>query len=96
MMNTELIKKIRREAIIKWVANHGITVHKFGHEPEDIESLEIFTEYIVKECINKIETYHIPVGNSPAGEMAGEMACEMAYHALRNIVDDIKEHFGME
>jgi len=53
---------------------------------------EKFAELIVRECINKIETYCIPVGNSAAGEMA----CEWTYAALKEIRDDIKEHFGVE
>ena len=53
---------------------------------------EKFAELIVEECINKIETYRIPVGNSAAGEMA----CEWTYDALKEIRDDIKEHFGVE
>ena len=48
-----------------------------------------FAELIVAECINKIETYQIPVGNSAAGEMA----CRMTYYALKEIRDEIKEHF---
>ena len=51
-----------------------------------------FAELIVKECIDKIETYRIPVGNSAAGEMA----CEWTYDALKEIRDEIKEHFGVE
>mgnify|MGYP006287537045 CR=1 FL=1 len=51
-----------------------------------------FAELIVQECIDKIETYRIPVGNSAAGEMA----CEWTYDALKEIRDDIKEHFGVE
>ena len=51
-----------------------------------------FAELIVKECINKIETYRIPVGNSAAGEMA----CEWTYDALKEIRDEIREHFGVE
>lgn len=46
----------------------------------------------VKECIDKIETYRIPVGNSAAGELA----CEWTYDALESIRDDIKERFGVE
>jgi hypothetical protein len=53
---------------------------------------EKFAELIVKECIDKIETYRIPVGNSAAGEMA----CEWTYDALKEIRDEIKEHFGVE
>ena len=51
-----------------------------------------FAELIVRECINKIETYRIPVGNSAAGEMA----CEWTYDALKEIRDEIKEHFGVK
>jgi hypothetical protein len=51
-----------------------------------------FAELIVRECIDKIETHQIPVGNSAAGEMA----CEWTYTALKEIRDEIKEHFGVE
>ncbi len=54
--------------------------------------LEKFAELIVQECIDKIETHQIPVGNSAAGEMA----CEWTYAALKEIRDEIKEHFGVE
>ena len=53
---------------------------------------EKFAELIVRECIDKIETHRIPVGNSAAGEMA----CEWTYTALKEIRDEIKEHFGVE
>lgn len=53
---------------------------------------ERFAEKIVQECIDKIETHRIPVGNSAAGEMA----CEWTYDALKQVRDDIKEHFGVE
>ena len=53
---------------------------------------EKFAELIVQECINKIETYRIPVGNSAAGEMA----CEWTYDALKEIRNEIKEHFGFK
>ena len=61
-----------------------------NYTPE--EYLEKFAELIVRECIDKIETHRIPVGNSAAGEMA----CEMTYSALMEIRDEIKEHFGVE
>ena len=51
-----------------------------------------FAELIVEECVDKIETYRIPVGNSAAGELA----CEWTYDALKEIRDDIKEHFGVD
>jgi hypothetical protein len=53
---------------------------------------EKFAELIVWECIDKIETHCIPVGNSAAGKMA----CEMTYAALKEIRDEIKEHFGVD
>ena len=53
---------------------------------------EKFAELIVRECIDKIETHRIPVGNSAEGEMA----CEWTYAALKEIRDEIKEHFGVE
>ena len=52
---------------------------------------ERFAELIVRECVDKIETYRIPVGNSAAGEMA----CEWTYSALKEVRDEIKEHFGV-
>ena len=51
-----------------------------------------FAELIVQECIDKIETYNIPVGNSAAGVLA----LEWTYVALKEIRDDIKETFGVE
>ena len=53
---------------------------------------EMFANLIIKECINKIETYQISVGNSAAGEMA----CDWTYDALKEIRDDIKETFGLK
>ena len=54
--------------------------------------MEKLVELVVLECIDKIETYHIPVGNS----RSGELACEWTYAALKEIRDDIKETFGIE
>jgi hypothetical protein len=48
-----------------------------------------FAELIAQECIDTIETYRIPVGNSASGELA----CEWTYAALKEIRDDIKESF---
>jgi hypothetical protein len=56
------------------------------------EFIERFARLIVKECIEKIETHRIPVGNSAAGEMA----CEWTYEALKQVRDEIKDHFGVE
>ena len=59
---------------------------------ELIFSKEKFAELIVRECLDKIETHRIPVGNSAAGEMA----CEWTYEALTEVRDEIKKHFGVE
>jgi len=58
----------------------------------DKDIFEKFAYTIIQECIDKIETYRIPVGNSAAGEMA----CEWTYDALKEIRDDIKQEFGIE
>ena len=62
-----------------------------NHHSKFDTRIEKFAELIVRECIDKIETHRIPVGNSAAGEMA----CEMTYSALKEIRDEIKEHFGV-
>jgi hypothetical protein len=54
--------------------------------------VEQFAELVIQECIDQIESYQIPVGNSPAGELASEWT----YDALSTISDNIKEHFGVE
>ena len=61
-------------------------------DTEMVFNKEKFAELLIKECLDKIETYRIPCGNSPAGEMA----CEWTYDALKSIRDDIKETFGIE
>jgi hypothetical protein len=79
---------------IKSISEHtGLAVYGLGLDREKFErALTRYTDSVVKECINKIETYQIPVGNSAAGEMA----CEWTYDALKEIRDEIKEHFGVE
>ena len=62
-----------------------------NHHSKFDTRIEKFAELIVRECIDKIETYRIPVGNSAAGEMA----CEWTYDALKEIRDEIKENFGV-
>lgn len=63
-----------------------------GSDPDEEAAVEKFVELIIQECLNKIETYKIPCGNSPSGELA----CEYTYDALESIRDDIKEDFGVE
>ena len=82
------------ERIIELAEQAGMIVGDAGEfdmakfMPKEVK----FAELIVRECIDKIETHRIPVGNSAAGEMA----CEMTYSALKEIRDEIKEHFGVE
>jgi hypothetical protein len=87
---------------IKELLNHAVIAvdNPFPGNPlnDELEKMYIpdcfaekFAELIVRECIDKIETYRIPVGNSPAGELA----CEWTYDALKDIRDDIEEHFGV-
>jgi|TARA_R110000868_G_scaffold392113_1_gene662628 hypothetical protein len=75
---------------IKQLANEaGLLVYNPNGVPTKLEK---FAELIVRECIDKIETYRIPVGNS----RSGELACEWTYNALKEIRDEIKETFGVE
>jgi hypothetical protein len=64
-----------------------------GHPgyPRGESELQKFAELIIQSCIDKIETYRIPVGNSASGELA----CEWTYAALKEIRDDIKDTFGI-
>lgn len=89
-MNEELIRKLHDQA---WGETHEKAI-AVTETPIDFQKVlrERFAELIVRECIDKIETYRIPVGNSAAGEMA----CEWTYDALKEIRDDIKEMFGVE
>ena len=72
-----LIKQVGTDVSGKWM---------------NVDNSEKFAELIVQECIDKIETYRIPVGNIAAGEMA----CDWTYDALKEIRDEIKEHFGVK
>jgi hypothetical protein len=68
-----------------------ITVDGITRYASDYEFEKRFADLIIRECIDKIETHRIPVGNSAAGEMA----CEWTYSALKEVRDEIKEHFGV-
>ena len=80
------IKELERQATetVKCGLNGTSTTESFNRKK--------FAELIVRECIDKIETHRIPVGNSAAGEMA----CEWTYAALKEIRDEITEHFGID
>ena len=83
----ERIQELSKQIGYIWHASGEPQIYEFTPE-----KLEKFAQLIVRECIDKIETHRIPVGNSAAGEMA----CEMTYSALKEIRDEIKQHFGVE
>jgi hypothetical protein len=80
----ERIKELAEQA--------GYLPDMFGIGHWDMPECQKFAKLIVQECLKKIETYEIPVGNS----YSGELACEWTYDALKSIRNDIKEHFGVE
>jgi hypothetical protein len=88
----EQIKELAEQALKSSMVHDGM------YRPEGYANgvskvfADKFALLIVKECIDKIETHQIPVGNSAAGEMA----YEWTYTALKEIRDEIKEHFGVE
>ena len=90
MTNREDIISMAREA---WrVAGEGWVIEQWFHDRES--ALTRFAVLVAtaakaeerEACIEIIETYRIPVGNSAAGEMA----CEWTYDALKEIRDDIR------
>jgi hypothetical protein len=83
----EKMRELAEKSGFQYIKDEGI-----GWAGNYNASLPKFAELIVAECIDKIETYRIPVGNSSSGELA----CEWTYAALKEIRDEIKEHFGVE
>ena len=78
---------------IKELAEQCTTIYNSTTFPVDKDfDHEKFADLIVEECITRIETHEIPLGNSAAGEIA----CEMTYMALKQIRDEIREHFGVK
>ena len=60
--------------------------------PVQKAALEEFTELIVRDCVEIVETQRVPIQLSRSGEMAAKWAMD----ALRECRDKIKEHFGVE
>ena len=85
-MNVESLKALREQAWIPTPLGDKFSLHF-----DDTKYLELVTKHIVQQCIDEIETYRIPVGNSPAGELA----CEWTYDALKTIRDSILEKFEL-
>jgi hypothetical protein len=89
----ERIKELALQAAQEVRVSHNNPYWRMQAEiEEDAAWKEKFAKLIIQRCIDEIETYWIPVGNSAAGELA----CEWTYDALKNIRDNIKEHFGIE
>ena len=82
----EQIEKLARECFD--VANDGNGDEYLG----TTASVKKFAELIVRNCVEIVEAQRVPVGNSPAGEMAAKWTM----NALRDTRDEIKEHFGVE
>ena len=90
---TKLVRQALKDSVsirVESVIAGSIDGHGIIEIPNSFA--EKFAELIVRECIDKIETHQIPVGNSAAGEMA----CEWTYDALKEIRNEIKQHFGVE
>ena len=85
-MNVQALKALREQAWIPTPLGDKFSLHF-----DDTKYLELVTKHIVQQCIDEIETYRIPVGNSPAGELA----CEWTYDALKTIRDSILEKFEL-
>jgi hypothetical protein len=70
----------------------GLTASGCWDEMDDYDrkAIEKFGQLIVRECVEIIETQRVPVGNSPAGEMAAKWTMD----ALRECRDEIKEYFS--
>jgi len=77
-----------RDDIIKMAREAGF--NPVSYTGANLELFERFAALVAeherKACIEIIETYRIPVGNS----RSGELACEWTYRALHEIRDDIR------
>ena len=83
-MTRDDIIRMAQEAGVKqtWVEDGGVMYWSDLHRFADLVAAAER-----EECLNVIEEYRIPVGNSPAGELA----CDWTYDALQQIRDEIRE-----
>jgi hypothetical protein len=80
-MNEKLIKElILKAGFPEW------TDKTIGFE------LETLAELIVKECIEKIQTYNLIPGHSAKWEDIYDIHCRL----LQDLGEELKEHFGVE
>ena len=89
-MNNAILKIALDEYLLNYVDNETPRRY-FINGNADIDEVNDFANAIINRCIKIIEEYQIPVGNSPAGELA----CEWTYDALHKIRDEIKQEFGL-
>jgi hypothetical protein len=87
-----------REDIIRMAREAGMQLAWIATVPDtnkmkvlcDFDQVQRFAALVAaaerEACVQIIEEYQIPVGNSPAGELA----CEWTYDALKEIRDDIR------
>jgi hypothetical protein len=79
---------VDRDDIIKMAREAGF--NPVSYTGANLELFERFAALVAaherEACIEIIETYRIPVGNS----RSGELACEWTYRALHEIRDDIR------
>ncbi len=85
-----LVAAAERNKLAAWMIKHSYATGH-GDTTEDLlKELEWQIEERIRNereaCARIIEDYHIPVGNSPSGELA----FEWTYCALREIREDIR------
>jgi hypothetical protein len=85
----QLINELRNKAM-RYCNLMDVNGNSYGQSKKFDE--ELFARLLIHECLNIIEQYPIPVGNSAAGELAAEWT----YTALEQICDTIKETFEIK
>lgn len=83
-MNRDDIIRMALKAEVKqtWVEDGGVMYWSDLHRFADVVAAAER-----EACIKILESYQIPVGNSPAGELA----CDWTYDALKRLRDEIRE-----
>ena len=76
-----------REEIIRMAREAGLA---YGSDEKPLNSVTRFAALVAaaerEACVQIVEEYRIPVGNS----VAGELAREWTYYALKEIREDIR------
>lgn len=82
-MSDDLVKRLRDAANSGGYDIYGLHCELELEAADRIEQLQAALD----KCVDIVETYRIPVGNS----RSGELACEWTYDALKEIRDDMKD-----